>query len=55
MPIDRLLENASFGLAEAEAMAQAFAAICHPQIRMPDLRKLVARKVVNCAKPGTLN
>jgi hypothetical protein len=29
MPIDRLLENASFGLAEAEAMAQAFAAICH--------------------------
>jgi hypothetical protein len=22
---------------------------------MPDLRKLVARKVINCAKPGTLN
>jgi hypothetical protein len=22
---------------------------------MPDLRKLVVRRVINCAKPGTLN
>jgi hypothetical protein len=29
MPIDRMLENASFVPAEVEAMAQAFAAICH--------------------------
>jgi hypothetical protein len=29
MPIDRLLENASFVPAGAEAMVQGFAAICH--------------------------
>ncbi len=56
MLIHRLLENTPFGPTDVESMAQAFEAICAQlNIRGADERELVARKVINCAKRGTLD
>ena len=56
MPIHRLLENTVFGPADVEAMAEAVETICRVlEISGADDRDLVARRVINCAKLGTLN
>ena len=56
MLIHRLLQNTAFGPTDVEAMAQAFEGICAVlRITRADERELVARKVINCAKFGTLN
>ena len=56
MLIHRLLENATFGPTEVETMAQAFEAICAQlEIKGADEREVIARRVINCAKCGTLN
>ena len=56
MLIHRILDNTPFGPTDVEAMAQAFEAICLTlDITRADERDLVARKVINCAKLGTLN
>ena len=56
MLIHRLLENTAFGPTDVEAMAQAFEGICAVLgITRADERELVARKVISCAKLGTLN
>ena len=56
MLIHRLLENTAFAPTDVEAMVQAFEGICAVlRITRADERELVARKVINCAKLGTLN
>jgi hypothetical protein len=56
MLIHRLLANTAFGPTDVEAMVQAFEGICAElKITRADERELVARKVINCAKLGTLN
>jgi hypothetical protein len=54
MPIYRLTRV--FEPADLEEMAQAFKTICRTlKITRSDERDLIARKVINCAKDGTLN
>jgi hypothetical protein len=56
MLIHRLLENTPFGPTDVEAMSQAFEAICAQlEIKGADEREVIARRVIDCAKCGTLN
>jgi hypothetical protein len=56
MLIHRLLENTAFGPTDVEAMAQAFESICGQLgITQADERDVIARRVIDCAKRGTLD
>ena len=56
MLIHRLLVNTAFGPTDVEAMAQAFEAICTQlDIKRADEREVIARRVIDCAKRGTLD
>jgi hypothetical protein len=56
MLIHRLLENTPFGPTDVESMAQAFEAICAQlEKKGADEREVIARRVINCAKYGTLD
>jgi hypothetical protein len=56
MLIHRLLVNTAFGPTDVEAMAQAFEAICTQlDIKRADEREVIAHRVIDCAKRGTLN
>ena len=56
MLIHRLLGNTTFGPTDVEAMVQAFEGIC-AQLGIEGAveREVIARRVINCAKCGTLN
>ena len=56
MLIHRLLVNTAFGPTDVEAIAQAFEAICTQlDIKGADEREVIARRVIDCAKRGTLD
>ena len=56
MLIHRLLGNTPFGPTDVESMAQAFEAICAQlDKKRADEREGIARRVINCAKRGTLD
>jgi hypothetical protein len=56
MLVHRLLENTPFGPTDVESMAQAFEAICSQlDKKRADEREVIARRIINCAKRGTLD